>query len=449
MDLTPPGSSAMGPPHSSPEMEHTGGHTNGMYGEASHGHAGLAANGLSAAAAASSQQPKTILQAYQYLLFLSDVFHTGSPDSALWEFKHGNGNFRRGDLAGLREIKRRASRHALIHRDSFSTTHKPSVSQPGTPAEPVPELSSDARLANLEHSLYEMHTRLVRTEESNTALSAKCQALSEGVSKCHQQDIARQIEIMRHLEDPHESLLSGRQPHFSNMALDAPLSPRQGMNEERRPSLQNIPPRANVFRPPVPPHFTTSPRRYGSIGTANPPLANYHRPIQAQPQIHHQPPQHPLACVSSPPGVNLGRRHTSADIRVPGWPPHQGSASPTASGGSPAHWPSSPHQNPSTSDQNLRDSLASYEFGAPRKSISSQQATPPLTSDTTQSAFANEGGWSFGPSKFASKYLDSAPQTRRSSMASNVHSLLNPAETAERDEEEPLEPDDRKRKRMQ
>lgn len=117
---------------------------------------------------------------------VSDVFHTGSPDSALWEFKHGNGNFRRGDLAGLREIKRRASRHALIHRESFSTTHKPSVSQPGTPAEPVPELSTDARIANLEHSLYELHTRLVRTEESNTALSSKCQILSEGVTKCHQ-----------------------------------------------------------------------------------------------------------------------------------------------------------------------------------------------------------------------------------------------------------------------
>lgn len=39
---------------------------------------------------------------------------------------------------------------------------------------------------SLEHSLYELHTRLVRTEESNTALSSKCQALSDGVAKCHQ-----------------------------------------------------------------------------------------------------------------------------------------------------------------------------------------------------------------------------------------------------------------------
>ncbi|KAL8918824.1 MAG: hypothetical protein Q9172_005258 [Xanthocarpia lactea] len=531
MDLTPPASTNMGPPNSSPEMDHTSGPVNGMYGEALHAHGGPGVNGLSAAAATSSQQPKVVQTAFIHKLYnmledssiqnliswssnnesfvmspsadfskvlsqyfkhtnissfvrqlnmygfhkVSDVFHTGCPDSALWEFKHGNGNFRRGDLAGLREIKRRASRHALIHRDSFSASHKPSVSQPGTPAEPVPELSNDVRIANLEHSLYELHTRLVRTEESNTALSSKCQALSDGVIKCQQwshdishylisilpdqdssirrdvftmqQDIARQLEMMRHFDDPHESLLSGRQPHFSNMALDAPLSPRQVSNEERGLSFQGMPLRPNGFRPPVPSHFTTSPRRYGSIGTANPPLPNYHRPVQPHPQAHQTPSQHPLASVSSP-GVNLGRRHTSADIRVPGWSGHQDPNSPTASVDSSGHWPSSPHQTPNASDQHIRDSLASYEFGVSRKSIGSHQATPPLTSDTTPSAFSGESGWSFGASKFPPRHLDSAPQTRRSSMASNVHSLLNPAETVERDEEDPLGPDDRKRKRM-
>ncbi|KAI4143125.1 MAG: hypothetical protein LQ341_003007 [Variospora aurantia] len=504
MDLTPtpPAAPPMGPPNSSPEMDHSGSLVSGAYGEASHN--GPAPNGLSAAAATSSQQPKVVQTAFIHKLYnmledssiqnliswssnnesfvmspspdfskvlaqyfkhtnissfvrqlnmygfhkVSDVFHTGSPE-ALWEFKHGNGNFRRGDLAGLREIKRRASRHALIHRDSFSATHKPSVSQPGTPAEPVPELTSEARIANLEHSLYELHTRLVRTEESNTALSSKCQVLSDNVTKCHQQDIARQLEMMRHFDDPHESLLSGRQPHFSSMALDAPLSPRQIVNEDRRPSFHGISHRTTAFRPPVPSHFNTSPRRYGSIGTANPPLPNYHRPMQphVQPQPPHPP--HPLASVCSPPGPNLGRRHTSADIRVPDWPGQQDPMSPAASAESSAHWPSSPHRTPSTSDQHVRDTLASYEFGAPRKSGSSQQATPPLTSDTTPSAFSGESGWSFGASRFPPRHLDSAPNTRRSSMASNVHSLLNPAETAERDEEDPLGPEDKKRKRMQ
>lgn len=115
---------------------------------------------------------------------VSDVFHTGSPDSALWEFKHGNGNFKRGDLVGLREIKRRASRHALIHRDSFSG-HKAGASQPGTPAEPVPD-ATEVRLMHLEQSLYDMHNRLVRTEESHAMLSSRCQALTESLAKCYQ-----------------------------------------------------------------------------------------------------------------------------------------------------------------------------------------------------------------------------------------------------------------------
>lgn len=73
----------------------------------------------------------------------------------------------------------------MIHRDSFSSPHKPSISQPGTPAEPIMD-SGEARLQGLEHSLYDLHARLMRTEESNTALSAKCQALNDSLVKCHQ-----------------------------------------------------------------------------------------------------------------------------------------------------------------------------------------------------------------------------------------------------------------------
>lgn len=132
-----------------------------------------------------STQGNSPREKVNHFLAVSDVFHTGSPESTLWEFKHGNGNFKRGDLAGLREIKRRASRHALIHRESFTSPHKASVSQPGTPAETLPDIG-DARLAHLEHSLFELHARLMRTEESNTALSSKCQALNESLVKCHQ-----------------------------------------------------------------------------------------------------------------------------------------------------------------------------------------------------------------------------------------------------------------------
>ena len=242
--------------------------------------------------------------------------------------------------------------------------------------------------------------------------------------------------------------MSGRQPYFSNMALAEPSSPRTGSIEERRPSLHAIPPRQSALRPQPPPPPSQSSvmpqRRYGSIGTAQQPLPNYHRPYQAQTQIPQSMPQHPLANVSEP-GPNMGRRHTSADIRVPGWPP-QSQGSPT-SGQSSGHWPSSPTHS---SDQHVRDQLASYEFGRSRTNFGSHQETPPsLSHDTTPSTLSVDSTWSWAnsSSKFPPRILDSAPQTRRSSMASNVHSLLNPAETAERDEEDPLG-DERKRKRL-
>lgn len=117
------------------------------------------------------------------------MFHTGSPESMLWEFKHGNGNFKRGDLMGLREIKRRASRHALINRDTFSAGHKVNPAQPGGPTEPVLD-SAECRIANLEHTLYEIHNRLARTEDNYAALHAKYHTSSEALLRCHQVRVA-------------------------------------------------------------------------------------------------------------------------------------------------------------------------------------------------------------------------------------------------------------------
>jgi hypothetical protein len=115
---------------------------------------------------------------------VSDVFHTGSPESPLWEFKHGNGNFKRGDLVGLREIKRRASRHALVHRDSYSAP-KPPLSQPGTPAEPMQIIqeSTESRLTQLEHTLYDMHARLQRSEDNSQFLHVRNQIVMESLSR--------------------------------------------------------------------------------------------------------------------------------------------------------------------------------------------------------------------------------------------------------------------------
>lgn len=112
-----------------------------------------------------------------------DVFHTGNPDTTLWEFKHGNGNFKRGDLVGLREIKRRASRHALVHRESNYT--KSATSQPGTPAEPmpIPQDGPDARLINIEHTLYDLGSRLQRSDEAAHYMHVKNQAAMETMGR--------------------------------------------------------------------------------------------------------------------------------------------------------------------------------------------------------------------------------------------------------------------------
>ncbi|KAL6244335.1 Flocculation suppression protein [Rhinocladiella similis] len=402
---------------------------------------------------------------------VSDVFHTGSPDSALWEFKHGNGSFKKGDLMGLREIKRRASRHTLIHRDSFSNT-KSGASQPGTPAEIISD--TDQRLTMLENTYWDVHSRLQRTED-------RYQALTEGMVRVHQlsqnlasavqslsspdsalytdvaniqKEIARQLEFVRGLENQPDSFHVGRQSHYPNgAALEPPVSPR-GYNypDSRRSSVQ-IEPQHVGLRPPVPPlpHFPSSPRRFGSVSIPHP------SPSFSRPALPTQPPPsiHPLASVSTPPPMNLTRRHTSADIREHGWPPSSdaGNGSPYASGQSSVHWqPSSPQQGPQIGDRQLQDQLARYEInGSKRHATTANQPTPPLTS-SSEAPPAGLGVenvlWTPASSKFPrpSFELHSAPATRRGSMAT-LHSLLNPAETAEQENEDEGN-DDRKRKRL-
>ena len=122
-----------------------------------------------------------LVQFYSHVKTVSDVFHTGAPDSPLWEFKHGNNNFKRGDLVGLREIKRRASRHTLIHRDSFSGA--PKAPQAGPPQEPQDHV--DARLNMLEHQLYDVYSRLARVEDTCGQLSGRNATLTENLMNCH------------------------------------------------------------------------------------------------------------------------------------------------------------------------------------------------------------------------------------------------------------------------
>ncbi|KAK2054066.1 HSF-type DNA-binding protein [Colletotrichum caudatum] len=416
---------------------------------------------------------------------VSDVFHTTSPETALWEFKHGNGNFKRGDLVGLREIKRRASRHALVHREYPNT--KPSPSQPGTPAEPMPPPNdgSDPRMSGIEHTLYDLSMRLQRSEENAHYMHIKQQAVMETMSRLLQfnqelsrtvlnlvpspdhpvhrdvlnlqGEMARQADMLRTIDDPQESPFANSRAYFSNVE-NAPVSPRQmPQDDPRRNANLAVPqPRGqNFYRPPVPSNLSVSTRRpYGSIGGGTAPQAS--SPLRAAAPPPPPPGPHPLAQVEAPPG-SLARRHTSADIRAHGWQP---SAPPPFASGPPSGppsgpWPSSPSRL-APEDQRLRESLSTYSLQKASHSRS-RPTTPPGVPFSNGGGGGGGGGgdafgnWSWNSANRDNKNLairdGSGPPTRRGSMAH----ILNPTDTAERDDEDedPRGDDDRKRKRMQ
>lgn len=295
-------------------------------------------------------------------------------------------------------------------------------------------------------------------------------------------EIGRQKDILRSHEAPSDLSQPGRPPFASSHSFD-PVSPRQqAFDASRRPSLQPAS-RTTSFRTPMPPHLIASPRRYGSMsgpsgpnGSSSPSSVRPPPPPPPPPtytlppppsgpssQTQHQPPQvqQQLLSVEASPPMSLSRRHTSADIRLQGWqgqpggpPPPMPSGgnhggSPYASGQNSSHWPSSPYrQAANAEDQQLRNALAQYEL--PRgNSHTSRQVTPPPDHGVPSYGNPSNEGWQLPGPKFPFKGIEaSAPPTRRSSMASNVHSLLNPPDMSERDGEDEGGPEERKRKRI-
>ncbi|KAG5771029.1 hypothetical protein H9Q72_002310 [Fusarium xylarioides] len=406
-----------------------------------------------------------------------DVFHTGNPDTTLWEFKHGNGNFKRGDLVGLREIKRRASRHALVHRESNYT--KPAASQPGTPAEPVPipPDSADARMLNIEHTLFDLSNRLQRSEEAAHYMHVKSQAAMDTVNRLlhfnqelsrHmlslvptesplsreviilQGEMQRQAEVLRTLDEPpQEAPYTGRQQYFANVE-NAPVSPRQlAQDDQRRGPALGVPPARgqNFYKPPVPSNLSSSTRRpYGSISGSS---TTQSSPLRTGPPPP-PPALHPLSNVETVPGPgSLARRHTAADIRAHGWQP---APSPFSTGAPSGAWPPSPSRV-APEDQRIRDSFSTYSLQAASQTHPHSRPTtpPPPFANGAGGGSDTFGGWSWGSAGRENKNLavkdHSAPPTRRGSMAH----ILNPSDTAERsdEDEDPRGDDDRKRKRMQ
>lgn len=401
---------------------------------------------------------------------VSDVFHNGSPDAPLWEFKHGNNNFKRGDLVGLREIKRRASRHSLV-------TQKPPPSQPGTPAEPMQPIQDggDPRVINLERSVHDLYGRLDRSESNAHYMQVKHQALLDSVSRLlifnqemsriliqmvspdnpsHRDvltlrsEIQRQAEIIRGLEDPHEPPYSGSRAYFSNIE-NSPVSPRQLPQDDARRSSLAVPGQTRApydYRPQIPSNLSISTRRpYGSIGgnTANqaPTPTTQSSPsnlrLQAPPP---PPPAHPLAAVEPFPG-SLARRHTSADIRAHGW---QAQPPPPFSSGPPSsHLPSSPsHLGP---PDDRRDSYSQYPFPPSYQAHSRPPSPPPPQSNFSNGeSFEKLRSWEWGSATQNRRSIfhdGSAPPTRRGSMAH----ILNNDDT---DNSDPRGDEDRKRKRL-
>lgn len=336
-------------------------------------------------------------------------------------------------------------------------------------------------------------------------MAMKCQSLLDGLTKCHQwnnelsthiltlvpdpdnavhrdvfamrQDISRHMDGLKALDESQESPYNKQSFFPGNMASESgmPVSPNQRpYDESRRPSLQTAG-RPNSFRNAVPAHLQVSPRRYGSIGTSSQAYSpssstrpNYPPPPPPPPppQPTQTQPQHPLSNMQSP---GLPRRHTSADIRLQGWQgpppplPYNHGSSPYGSGANSTAWPSSPRlPHPQQDNQQIRDALAQYEL--PRASaLSSRQPSPPPAHESSTGgapSFAagfggnysnrDDSGWQLPGARFPFKGIDTAPPTRRSSMASNVHNLLNPADTAEREGEDEGDrsTDERKRKRL-
>ncbi|KHJ32188.1 putative flocculation suppression protein [Erysiphe necator] len=404
---------------------------------------------------------------------VSDVFQTGSPESPLWEFKHGNGNFKRGDLIGLREIKRRASRHALVHRDSYSAP-KPSPPQSGATAEVTHSQQMQAhdtiepRILSLEHTICEMYALLHRIEENSQIVHVRNQYVLEALSRSLQlnhemskailsmipnselpiyRDVAnmqvevqRQADLIQSLDEATES-----RSRFSNTPPENfSISPRQEPPEDSRRSQGiAISSRHNFNRQPVHSHFPTVQARIEPTRINNP---------QSSPSTVrlHSPYPNPVypyvnSLPNTSPPTNIMRRHTSADIRnLYGW---QTNSHSNGARQDILHKSSSPKHGQVSikEEQRIRDSFSTYSMSkkSPHRNLENTRlTTPPPSMNSLSGDHLNNWSWSSGKDKSGI----SGPPTRRGSMAH----ILNPTDTAERNEdhEEDSRGDNRKRKRV-
>ncbi|KAF3927623.1 hypothetical protein AA313_de0209619 [Arthrobotrys entomopaga] len=395
---------------------------------------------------------------------VNDVFHSTSPDSALWEFKHGNGSFKRGDLASLRDIRRRPSRPAIHKEPPYPGNRSTAPSGPGTPSEQAAD-TIENRLAGLEQAYWDVNSRMHRLEDANNVLGNQCQNLLEGLTRCHQKEIERYATS---LEESIEAFQRERVPTFSFPPIDngAPMSPRQASHFEedgRRPApALRSGLGSGYFRPPFSSHNgSISQRRFGSMSgpSGQTPTSSLHpSSIDRLGPRASGLPVHPS---------HLSRRHTSADIRLQGWNPPGNSPFSHQSGIQWGNSTSSRSCEPQNAQDETLPSFSNYEIRqqppVSRPSFSSVRKSPPPF-EPSLSSIGPDSTWSFAtakqttsPSKF-----DAPPPpmgSRRSSIVSSgVHALLNPSSTHENvrpdnlsdkgSDSEPGNDESRKRKRI-
>lgn len=361
---------------------------------------------------------------------VSDVFNPTGSDANLWEFRHGHGHFKRGDYNGLREIKRRASRHALVPQGKAN-------SQPGTPAEAMPMPESQDRLVQAEHNLFEMGARLQRCEENLHSMMSRYTAMAGFMTKSlrlnadlagalgnlappdhHvqrevaglQQEVRIQLEKWRGCEQEPLSDPNLYRAQIFAQVENAPVSPLQMAQDDPRRLAVPRPGYHNNYRPQIPSNLSLSTRRpYGSVAAGSAPS----QPSPHRPQPPLPPPgPHPLTTVESV-QPNLARRHTAADIRAHGWQPSQ-SSQPAGVGSSlapisstPPQWPLSPSRPPGTEDPRLQENL-SYSLQGVSRHAQSRPGTPPLP--PFSNGHGNENSASHQPPHHFTTHVAPPPQ---------------------------------------
>ncbi|KAK9468353.1 HSF-type DNA-binding-domain-containing protein [Lipomyces arxii] len=278
---------------------------------------------------------------------VNDVFHAGStPETGQWEFKHGENNFKRGDVEALRGIRRRASRQSVAHRDSTSSKSG-SVSLPITPISPNGSLltnsyvseppmhgivsatptttlpntdapqhavvisaeSTDAmRLANLESTMW-------RLQDSQLRLQSRSDMVVESVRSC-QDWIRSLISIVSRM--PLGTELTSVEAELRH--LHDEISRRAQLLSDEPQAYANLPQvtddrRNSMFKPPypaqenvVPPSVTSVPQYLlGQPYGLNPPMMR--RPGSYPSPSHALPRQNPAI-----------RRHASSEVIAGGDP---------------------------------------------------------------------------------------------------------------------------------